>query len=46
MSDHAIMSGYTLKAVVKMLKAFNSHPVKGARGNIQKLKNWSTNNVR
>ena len=29
MPDHAKTSGYTLEAVAKMLKAFDSYPVKG-----------------
>ena len=28
MPDHAKISGYTPEAVVKILKAFDSHPVK------------------
>ena len=43
MPDHAKFSGYTPEAVPKMLKAFNSHPVKGS---IEKLRDWSTTNVR
>ena len=30
MPDHAKISEYTPEAVVKMLKAFNGHPVKGS----------------
>ena len=30
MPDHAKISGYTPEAVAKILKAFDSHPVKGS----------------
>ena len=37
MPDHAKISGYTVEAVAKMLKAFDSHPVKGSRRKHKKI---------
>ena len=43
MPDHAKISGYTRKAVVKMLKAFDSHPVKSNWRKHRKMEDFAIN---